>query len=193
MGRPATRPAPKSGIALRYQRQLREAAAALAAQAGQFREIRAVQAGAVEPASTPLSGAGDGAAESVIGIPISEQDQRVEVAPEARVKPRKAARNMHAAMSAEPEAEPSNVPAKISVPPLQPGTWPIADLREGQCRFACTPHGARPEDHRFCGEPVAWKGGKPTSWCREHLPVISGAPGRSPGGASEADLEREAR
>lgn len=86
-----------------------------------------------------------------------------------------------------------HVEVTASPQPVHPaGTWPIADLREGQCRFACTPHTARSEDHRFCGEPVAWKGGKPTSWCRDHLPVISGAPGRWPGGASEADVEREA-
>ncbi|SFM91280.1 hypothetical protein [Methylobacterium pseudosasicola] len=118
MGRPSTRPAPKSGAALRYERLRREATEALRAQAAQHVEVTA--------------------------------------------PPR----------------------------PAHPvGAWPIADLREGQCRFPCTSFRAQPADHRFCGEPVAWKGGKPTSWCREHLPVVSGAPGRHAGGASVADVE----
>ncbi|WFS07757.1 hypothetical protein [Methylobacterium sp. 391_Methyba4] len=75
-------------------------------------------------------------------------------------------------------------------PTPEPGTYRIAELREGQCRFACTSHGAARDAHRFCGEPVAWKGGKPTSWCRDHLLEVSGAPGRHAGGASLADVLR---
>lgn len=119
MGRSATRPARKSGAALLFERQRREATAALAAQAAEHAIVKAA------PAPTPA-----------------------------------------------------------------PGTYRIAELREGQCKFACTPHQARPEAHRFCGEPVAWKGGKPTSWCPEHLAEVSGAPGRWAGGASLADLKR---
>ena len=120
MGRSATRPAPKSGAALRFEQQRRAATEALRAQAAQHVEVTAPP------------------------------------------------RPTHAV-----------------------GAWPIADLREGQCRSACTPHTARAAEHRFCGEPVVWKGTKPTSWCREHLPVVSGAPGRHAGGASVADVEAQ--
>ncbi|SFJ68608.1 hypothetical protein [Methylobacterium brachiatum] len=119
MGRPATRPAKKSGAALLYERQRREATAALAAQAAQH------TAREVATAPTP-----------------------------------------------------------------EPGTYRIAELRDGQCRFACTSHGAARDAHRFCGEPVAWKGGRPTSWCRDHLLEVSGAPGRHADGASLADVLR---
>lgn len=152
------RSAHKSGAALRYDRQQREDRDALAAQAAQVRSLR-------EPRV-------DGGGESDLGIPISEQDQRVEVVPEARVNAPKPAQNMPEIMH--------------RVPP--PGTYRIADLRAGQCRFACTPHTALAEEHRFCGEPVAWLRGKPTSWCAQHLATISGAPGRHSGGASLADL-----
>jgi len=75
------------------------------------------------------------------------------------------------------------------VPPPQPGTYWIAELRQDQCRFACTPHAARPDAHRFCGEPVAWKNGKATSWCREHLAKVYEASGRIPVEISKADGE----
>ena len=79
---------------------------------------------------------------------------------------------------------------QVHITPAHPaGAWPIAALREGQCRFACTGFTARPDEHRFCGEPVAWRKGKPTSWCGEHLRRVCGAPGRSAGGASVADVE----
>ena len=186
MGRAATRAAPKSGAALRFERQRREATEALRAQAAQVREIRAAQA-----AMTPPPSAGEGMAKPETGIPVTEQNQQVEATTEVRAEPRKVARNMHAGMHAAPFAEPTIVAAKINTPLRQPGTWPIADLREGQCRFACTSHTARAAEHRFCGEPVVWKGTKPTSWCREHLPVVSGAPGRHAGGASVADVEAQ--
>lgn len=83
--------------------------------------------------------------------------------------------------------EKTDIPAAPS-PTFAPGTWPMAATTAGQCKFACTPHSARPEQHRFCGEPVAWKGGRPTSWCSHHHDVVSGAPGRTPGGASVADI-----
>ena len=60
------------------------------------------------------------------------------------------------------------------------GTWPILALGSGQCRFACTPHGARRDQHRFCGEPTVWRGGKPTSWCAVHLARIFDASNRAP-------------
>lgn len=112
-------------------------------------------------AAPPPPAAGEGGAEAVLDMPISEQDQQVEPASEVQVE---------------------------AAPTFAPGTWPMAATLPGQCKFACTPHSARPEQHRFCGEPVAWKGGKPTSWCRVHLDVVSGAPGRTPGGASVADV-----
>lgn len=89
-------------------------------------------------------------------------------------------------------AEASPGPALLIERPIQPqGSHRIGDLREGQCRFACTPHNARPAEHRFCGEPVAWKGGKLTSWCSRHLVEVCGAPGRTAGGASVADMARQ--
>lgn len=62
----------------------------------------------------------------------------------------------------------------------QAGSYRIAALVAGQCRFACTPHTARPDAHRFCGAPVAWKAGKPTAWCPEHLARVYEASGRAP-------------
>ncbi|WP_342163046.1 hypothetical protein [Methylobacterium sp. SD21] len=84
-------------------------------------------------------------------------------------------------------AQVAEVQQAAPAPAPPPGTYRIADLHAGQCRFACTPHTARAEEHRFCGGPVAWLRGKPTSWCAQHLAVISGAPGRHSGGASLAD------
>ncbi|MDF2601114.1 MAG: hypothetical protein K0Q54_3937 [Methylobacterium brachiatum] len=65
-------------------------------------------------------------------------------------------------------------------PASQAGSYRIAELVAGQCRFACTPHTARPDAHRFCGAPVAWKAGKPTAWCPEHLARVYDTPGRAP-------------
>ncbi|MGX9983948.1 hypothetical protein [Methylobacterium fujisawaense] len=99
-----------------------------------------------------------------------------------------------AAMAArQPAADPAPAvkPPPASLPPRPaPGTFRIAELVEGQCRFPVTPHRARPHEHRFCGEPVAWKAGKPTSWCGQHLIEVCGQPGRAPGGASLADMAR---
>ena len=160
MGRLNTRPAPKSGAALRFEQQRRAATEALRAQAAQVREIRAAQA----------------------APPLAVGEGEVHAAQKAgKLRP---VRRVEKLAKASPE------PALAKIAPIrEAGAYPIADLREGQCRFACTPHTARPAEHRFCGEPVAWKGGKPTSWCREHLPVVSGAPGRHAGGASVADVE----
>lgn len=63
-----------------------------------------------------------------------------------------------------------------------PGAWPIADLGERQCRFACTPDDA--PSHRFCGAPTVGL----SSWCEEHLLRVAAASGRSAGGASVADV-----
>lgn len=83
-------------------------------------------------------------------------------------------------------------PAPIAPPPPdpEPGTWRIAELREGQCRFACTPHNARPEAHRFCGRRTqVGPGNLHGSWCPDHLPMVwSGA--KTAGGMSRADAER---
>lgn len=96
--------------------------------------------------------------------------------------------------SRRPEPQPAPLPFEIRAPkPVhrpshRPGLWPMRDLGPAQCRFACTPHTARPEEHLFCGQPVTWLRGKPTSWCAEHLAKVVGAPGRAAGGASAADL-----
>lgn len=75
-------------------------------------------------------------------------------------------------------------PAVAAAAPAEPetfvtGAWPIAALRADQCRFACTPHAAWPEQHRFCGEPTASRAGKPTSWCATHLARIFDASSRA--------------
>lgn len=89
-------------------------------------------------------------------------------------------------------ALPPAAPAPIVPPPPtpEPGTWRIAELREGQCRFACTPHDARPAAHRFCGQTTqAGPGNLHGSWCPDHLPMVwSGA--KTAGGVSRADIER---
>ncbi|WP_426314546.1 hypothetical protein ACN9MF_28405 [Methylobacterium fujisawaense] len=82
-------------------------------------------------------------------------------------------------------------PASVTLMPASAetfavGAWPIAALRNGQCRFACTPHGARPEQHRFCGEPTALRAGKPTSWCAVHLARIFDTSRRVPDGEDQA-------
>jgi hypothetical protein len=87
-------------------------------------------------------------------------------------------------------AAPRGPAVQIAPPsPPAPGTYRIAELRQDQCHFACTPHAARPDAHRFCGEPVAWKGGKPTAWCLEHLAKVYEASGRAPVETSAADGE----
>ena len=78
-------------------------------------------------------------------------------------------------------------------PASQTGSYRIAELVEGQCRFACTPHATRPDAHRFCGAPVAWKAGKPTAWCPEHLARVYDTLGRGPAGAGVADEEAPAQ
>ncbi|MCJ2019448.1 hypothetical protein MKK84_18735 [Methylobacterium sp. E-065] len=72
MGRPASRRTPPSGAVLLWDRRHREATRALAAQVP----------GAV---AAPLSGAGEGGAQSVIGMSISEQRQQVRVVTDVRV------------------------------------------------------------------------------------------------------------
>lgn len=162
-------------------------------------------------------GAGQGGAEPDMGIATSEQDQRVEVVAEAHAEestlisePTIVAAEINVAV--EPEAaSPESGPAeagKLADEPApveqrerrsgaavaqesairEPGTWRLAELLEAQCRFACTPHNARPEAHRFCGLPVAWLRGKPISWCSEHLKLVVGAPGFAAGGRSMADV-----
>lgn len=72
------------------------------------------------------------------------------------------------------------VPPRFTFPPFvepaappvrEPGTYPIAELRMGQCRFACTPHGDR--EHRFCGAATEiGPGNLHGSWCAAHLPHV---------------------
>ena len=71
-------------------------------------------------------------------------------------------------------------------PQRAPGTYKLAELRQSQCRFACTPDDARPAEHRFCGNPVVGHG----SWCAEHLKRVASPSGM--GGRSFADLEADA-
>lgn len=134
-------------------------------------------------AANPPPAAGQGGAEAEAGKPVTEQDQRVTVVPNCPEIPDSSA-----------AADPTLIFAATIVSPeinTHPdGAWPIADLRAGQCRFACTGFAARPDQHRFCGAPVAWLRGKPTSWCSGHLPTVCGAPGFSAGGRSLADVQR---
>lgn len=84
-------------------------------------------------------------------------------------------------------------PAEPAPAPPQPaaGAYRIDQLREGQCRFACTPHDAR--SHRFCGQATEiGPGNLWGSWCPEHLPVVTCAPRRNAGGASKADVAKGA-
>ncbi|MGU3417668.1 hypothetical protein [Methylobacterium sp. D54C] len=84
----------------------------------------------------------------------------------------------------------SPLPPKPAKPVHAQGAWPMADLEDGQCRFACTPDHAPRGGHRFCGQPVTFMRGRPLSWCSEHLARVAGAPGHSAGGKSLADLGR---
>lgn len=131
----------------------------------------------------PPPAAGVGGARSDAGKPVPEQVQRVEVVTTCSETP---------SNSFVPEPTlifaATIVGPEINTHPV--GTWPIADLRAGQCRFACTGFAARPDQHRFCGAPVAWLRGKPTSWCSGHLPTVCGAPGFTAGGRSLADVQR---
>lgn len=80
------------------------------------------------------------------------------------------------------QMEPAPVPAEPA-----PGTYRIDQLRMDQCRYPCTPFSAR--SHRFCGQPTEiGPGNRWGSWCAEHLVVVTAMPGRTPGGASKADL-----
>lgn len=72
MGRPAPRRGPPSGSVLLWDRRHREATRALAAQVpGRISATR--------------SDAGEGRAGSVLGMPISEQDQQFGTGPDVRV------------------------------------------------------------------------------------------------------------
>lgn len=162
---------PKSGAALRYERQMREAKAALAAQAAQVRALRG-----------PRAAAGG---EANIGEAIPEPDQSLKAATCEVAQNRKLTRN--ACLEGAEKRDFLQTPTSAAKPQHPIGCWPIIDLRDGQCRFPCTPHTARPNQHLFCGQPVAWSRNVPTSWCRDHLPIVCGAPGRHAGGASLAD------
>ncbi len=121
--------------------------------------------------------AGQGGAEAAIGMPISEQDQPVEVVPEVRVE--------HLPITpVEPSptllaADPTLIfPATIVGPKIiehPDGTWPLTDLRFGQCRFACTADDAPRDQHRFCGRPTRIsRSNLHGSWCDQHLPRVWG-------------------
>lgn len=66
MGRPAPRRSPPSGSVLLWDRRRREATQALAAQ-------------------VPAAARAGSGTNAVIGLPISEQNQRVEIRPDVRV------------------------------------------------------------------------------------------------------------
>lgn len=53
----------------------------------------------------------------------------------------------------------------VMVPPIARAV-PIADLSDGECRFAVTPHHARPTEHRFCGAPADG------SFCAHHARIV---------------------
>ncbi|GBU18046.1 MULTISPECIES: hypothetical protein [Methylobacterium] len=79
-------------------------------------------------------------------------------------------------MQRKPEAvdESSARGAKLVHLPAD-GDWPLPALRQGQCRFACTPHNAPSDAHRFCGRPTRIsRSNLHGSWCDEHLPLVWG-------------------
>lgn len=126
----------------------------------QGRKLIAVRRRQARAANPPSAGR-EGGADPAIGMPISEQDQRVEVAPEVRAE------------------EPTIIFAATIVSPKinehPDGTWPLADLRSGQCRFACTADDAPRDQHRFCGRPTRIsRSNLHGSWCDEHLPRVWG-------------------
>lgn len=155
---------------------------------------------AARKAAMQPEAAGQGGAEAAIGMPISEQDQRVEAVAEVRVIAplpatlnhskadlrvaderdehllitpgvlRNRPRDMHAAMSVFPTSK--EVPKTDTHPD---GTWPLADLRSGQCRFACTADDTPRDQHRFCGRATRIsRSNLHGSWCDEHLPRVWG-------------------
>ena len=64
------------------------------------------------------------------------------------------------------------------------GLWPISALRDGQCRYACTPDDA--SSHRFCGAATqVGPGNLHGSWCETHRAVVFG-----PGTISERNALR---
>lgn len=113
-----------------------------------------------EPICQPTA-AGEAGVEPAIGMPISEQDQRVEVVAEVR------ATEPTLIFAATIEA------AKVNTHP--DGAWPLTDLRARQCRFACTADDAPRDQHRFCGRRThVGPGNLHGSWCDEHLPRVWG-------------------
>ncbi|UYW34457.1 hypothetical protein [Methylorubrum extorquens] len=120
-------------------------------------------------AANPLPVVGEGGAEPAIGMPISEQDQRVEVVLITPVEP----------SSTPPAAEPTLIfaatieAAKVNT--HADGEWPLTDLRARQCRFACTADNVPRDQHRFCGRRThVGPGNLHGSWCDEHLPRVWG-------------------
>lgn len=116
------------------------------------------------------------------GNPVTEQNQGVTAAVDEFG--RSAADLVHPTprFTFPPLAEPAPAP-----PPPAPGTYRTDQLGLCRCRFATTPHGAA--SHRFCGARTEiGPGNIHGSWCAEHLPLVSCMPGRTPGGASKADL-----
>ncbi|MGW9822274.1 hypothetical protein ACUXK4_004869 [Methylorubrum extorquens] len=125
-----------------------------------------------QEAANPRPAAGRGGDQPAIGMPIWEQDQRVEVVPEVR------ATEPTLIFAATIEA------AKVNTHP--DGAWPIADLRTRQCRFACTDDRAPADQHRFCGRRThVGPGNLHGSWCDEHLPRVWGQ-----GSVSERNAHR---
>ncbi|WP_437870879.1 hypothetical protein ACSD7O_14160 [Methylorubrum extorquens] len=144
----------------------------------------AARKAAMEPEAAGLGGAG-----ADMGKPITEQDQRVEVVSNYRKIP-----GSSPAAAAAPSAKPKAIPDQplrdksapqsailgfvVAVPESAShpdGTWPLTDLRSGQCRFACTADDAPRDQHRFCGRPTRIsRSNLHGSWCDEHLPRVWG-------------------
>lgn len=119
------------------------------------------------PICQPIA-AGQVGAEPAIGMPISEQDQRVEVVSNYRKIP-----------GSSPAAGPALIfaatieAAKVNT--HADGAWPLTDLRARQCRFACTADNVPRDQHRFCGRRTrVGPGNLHGSWCDEHLPRVWG-------------------
>lgn len=128
-----------------------------------------------EPISAPIcqpAAAGQGGADSAIDIPISEQDQRVEG---GSLRHSAASSTSAEAPAADPTiifAAAFEAPKPVEHPD---GTWPLADLRTGQCRFACTADDVPRDQHRFCGRPTRIsRSNLHGSWCDEHLTRVWG-------------------
>ncbi|MGA4552358.1 hypothetical protein [Methylorubrum aminovorans] len=172
----------RQGRKLIAERRRQEAARKAAMQPEVIAQPEPISAPICQPAAT-----GQGGVEAEAGKPVPEQDQRLtggslrhSAASSTRAEaPAADPTIIFAATIVSPEI--NKPPARLNkiVDSLkadhQPGTWPIADLRAGQCRFACTADDAPRDQHRFCGRPTrVGRSNLHGSWCDEHLARVWG-------------------